>query len=171
MAGTSACICNTDSSLFVTTKTQGSRGSCTNIASCNGNRNFTKYTSGCNNNNAVTYNLSSVVKGNIIYASDFNNLYSTLQKEAQRRKKSNTFANVAKSALIYANDYNKMSSSQVLTITKVNIGDIIYANRIQDVINTVKDAGKQCLCHCNYCSCDCNVCTCDCNNCACHTHY
>lgn len=185
-----SCICNADDSLFrktdidedllesINTFSAGTistyathAGECTNIYSCNGNQDISTGTSGCRDDNSVSYNLNPAKIGNIIYASDFNNLYDALEKEARRRGRSNSFTNVKPSALIYAKDYNQMRNSSVVSVSSVSVGEIIYASKVQSVINAVKNAGSQCLCNCNYCGCDCNVCTCDCNHCPCNGHY
>ena len=144
---------------------------CKHTSNCGGNKDYSSQSTGCRYNNAVSYSLPSVTVGKIIQANDFNNLFSALEREASRRGRSNSFTDVRPSAVIYATNYNQMRNSSVVSVSSVSVGEIIYAYKLQNVINAVRSAGSQCLCNCNYCGCDCNVCTCDCNDCACNTHY
>jgi len=49
---------------------------------------------------------------------------------------------------------------------------LIYASDINAMIDKVTNAGKVCVCNCDYCTCNCDYCTCNCNySCTCQCNY
>ena len=54
----------------------------------------------------------------------------------------------------------------------VSIGNTIFANTINAVIDKIIGANNVCVCNCNYCTCNCNYCSCNCNYaCTCNCNY
>jgi hypothetical protein len=56
--------------------------------------------------------------------------------------------------------------------TDVAVDQLIYASRVNSLIDDINNAGAACVCNCNYCSCNCNYCVCNCNySCTCNCNY
>jgi hypothetical protein len=56
--------------------------------------------------------------------------------------------------------------------TDVALNGLIYASRINQLVDDINNAGAACVCNCNYCSCNCNYCVCNCNySCTCNCNY
>lgn len=78
---------------------------------------------------------------------------------------------------IDAVDFNTMASGLNDVFTNpstggINIGSLITAAKVNELVTNLKASGAVCICNCNYCACDCNYCTCDCDYaCTCDCNY
>lgn len=152
---------------------------------------------GTNASNAVYYSIASVTTENVISSAKFTDIITTINSERARRGHG-AFSN-ALTTNITASTYNNMISAlnvtgpaatqsyninatqNVVTFPQapapslpatVTVGDNITAAQINNLINSLYNAGATCTCNCNYCTCNCNYCTCNCNYaCTCNCNY
>lgn len=126
-----------------------------------------------NHVNPVTYNISDVATGSIIYASKWTEIYNTINSERARRGAA-AIANPGFSGVIEANDLNTLSNgiNYYWSDGIVSAGTGITAQQINYLIDKVQYCGSICVCDCAYCTCNCNYCTCNCNySCTCNCNY
>jgi hypothetical protein len=163
----------------------------------NDGRNFTYWVYGSNASNAVSYSIGTVAATVNVTAAKFNELATNVNNERIRR--GHAYTTLSRSSPINSTDYNTMVSALnvagpgadqaynssgslgVWTYPQigapalpggVSAGVTITATHINDLINSLYNAGIQCTCNCNYCTCNCNYCTCNCNYaCTCNCNY
>lgn len=140
---------------------------------CAGNEKWVHQVTGCMNYDGVYYQPNYPELGDIIHASDVNNLMSCLRAESARRKESWNYSSVSVGSIVRTNDINQGASNPYNGgyYETVSVGELIQSHHITNAANAVYAYGKECLCNCDYCACDCDYCTCNCNNCHCHSHY
>ena len=132
---------------------------------------------GTESSDRVYYTKPWVYKEHLNTDAGFEKSVVNMNKERVRRGANSVGVGNNQGELEYASDFNALRTGLINvyddgTIPIVTNSRKITASDVNKVILSTYNAGKVCLCNCNYCGCNCNACICDCNyNCTCNCNY